>query len=439
MNIIPAYLKKTGRTLLAAALCCCVLASCDSVIYDGEGDCSVTYRVAFRYDRNMKWADAFAHEVKSVHLYAFDKNGTLVWQNAEKGEALAADNDYEKMHSLRIIVTDADGNVVEHNKHISFKSALTTEYIYECSTLPGKKKIYLIANEESVQYDDNTDSTTPDGSTPGTTTTKSLHELLDGITVGTTNFGELINGIVFEPDYTQETGIPMSSEYDIEVGEGTKTDAGTLYVVRVATKFTINIENYREKEIVVSDFTIESVADRNYLMPHLNTSNPLFNGYDTWIDWLKKVSEDSQIDPNNPTADDAGWLQEYDLPDDAKKDNTYQYNSRTATDKKITISAGTTDDSPGKSTVTGIYIPESMNLKAGESQYGEQEYKMSFTVDGKKTESKPLPNLKALFRNTHVLVTVRFGKGVEVIYGGIVYWGFYDSVTGIVEEEKENE
>lgn len=91
MNIIPAYLKKTGRVLLAAALCCCALASCDSVIYDGEGDCSVTYRVAFRYDRNMKWADAFAHEVKSVHLYAFDKDGTLVWQNAEKGEALAAE------------------------------------------------------------------------------------------------------------------------------------------------------------------------------------------------------------------------------------------------------------------------------------------------------------------------------------------------------------
>lgn len=29
--------------------------------------------------------------MKSVHLYAFDKGGTLVWQNSEKGEALAAD------------------------------------------------------------------------------------------------------------------------------------------------------------------------------------------------------------------------------------------------------------------------------------------------------------------------------------------------------------
>ena len=54
MNVLSAYLKKTGRTLLAAALLgCCTLSSCDSVIYDDEGDCSVVYRVAFRYDRNM--------------------------------------------------------------------------------------------------------------------------------------------------------------------------------------------------------------------------------------------------------------------------------------------------------------------------------------------------------------------------------------------------
>lgn len=89
MNIIPAYLRKTGCTLLAATVFCCALPSCDSVIYDDEGDCSVTYRVAFRYDCNMKWADAFANEVKSVHLYAFNKDGMLVWQNTERGEVLA--------------------------------------------------------------------------------------------------------------------------------------------------------------------------------------------------------------------------------------------------------------------------------------------------------------------------------------------------------------
>lgn len=92
MNAITAYLKNKGRMLLAAALVGCALSSCDDVIYDDEGDCTVTYRVKFRYDRNMKWADAFASEVKSVHLYAFDTDGTLVWQGSEKGEALAAED-----------------------------------------------------------------------------------------------------------------------------------------------------------------------------------------------------------------------------------------------------------------------------------------------------------------------------------------------------------
>ncbi len=57
--------------------------SCDSSVYESEGDCDVTYRLKFRYDLNLKWADAFANEVKSVHLYAFDKDGVLVWQKDE--------------------------------------------------------------------------------------------------------------------------------------------------------------------------------------------------------------------------------------------------------------------------------------------------------------------------------------------------------------------
>ena len=33
---------------------------------------------------NLKWADAFANEVTSIHLYAFDKSGVLAWQKAEQ-------------------------------------------------------------------------------------------------------------------------------------------------------------------------------------------------------------------------------------------------------------------------------------------------------------------------------------------------------------------
>lgn len=91
MNKIYAYLKNAAKIAVAAAMMCLSLQSCDGVIYDDEGDCSVRYRMKFVYDKNMKWADAFASEVKSVRLYAFDRNGRLVWQKTESGAALAAD------------------------------------------------------------------------------------------------------------------------------------------------------------------------------------------------------------------------------------------------------------------------------------------------------------------------------------------------------------
>lgn len=50
----------------------------DGLIFDGEGDCGVYYRIRFKYEYNIKFADAFANEVNSVALYIFDQNNTLV-------------------------------------------------------------------------------------------------------------------------------------------------------------------------------------------------------------------------------------------------------------------------------------------------------------------------------------------------------------------------
>ena len=91
-NKILKYLKSAGTALCLAGAALATLASCNSVIYDYEGDCSVTYRLKFRYDRNLKWADAFASEVRSVRIYAFDNDGTLVREFAESGSRLATDN-----------------------------------------------------------------------------------------------------------------------------------------------------------------------------------------------------------------------------------------------------------------------------------------------------------------------------------------------------------
>lgn len=88
---IGSYSRGCGKL---AAIIACILAlyGCDSVIYDGEGDCSVNYRVKFRYDYNMKYADAFAHEVNTVTLYLLDGDGRVAWQRTEQGDALLAED-----------------------------------------------------------------------------------------------------------------------------------------------------------------------------------------------------------------------------------------------------------------------------------------------------------------------------------------------------------
>ena len=72
---IRSYIRKTIGKLLAVIAWTPILYACDGLIYDGEGDCSVNYRVKFCYDYNMKFADAFAHEVNVVTLYLLDADG----------------------------------------------------------------------------------------------------------------------------------------------------------------------------------------------------------------------------------------------------------------------------------------------------------------------------------------------------------------------------
>lgn len=86
---IALFVKKMSVRLLGVMALGMALTACDNAIYDGEGDCSVNYRVRFRYDYNMKYADAFAHEVEAVTLYLIDGNGKVAWQRTEQGTALS--------------------------------------------------------------------------------------------------------------------------------------------------------------------------------------------------------------------------------------------------------------------------------------------------------------------------------------------------------------
>lgn len=77
-----------GKLLMGAVLM--ATATLGSCIYDDQSECP---RVTIRYTRNMKFADAAPHEVRSVKLYAYNANNQLVYTADADASALAS-SDY---------------------------------------------------------------------------------------------------------------------------------------------------------------------------------------------------------------------------------------------------------------------------------------------------------------------------------------------------------
>lgn len=64
------------------------LAGCSSLIYDDLDECPEGLRLRFVFNYNLLKADAFATQVKSVNVWAFDATGAFVWSGAASGEIL---------------------------------------------------------------------------------------------------------------------------------------------------------------------------------------------------------------------------------------------------------------------------------------------------------------------------------------------------------------
>lgn len=318
--------------------------------------------------------------------------------------------DNEKMHSVRVIVLHNDGKV-EHNRHFSLENALAEGTILLKVSPNEKKKIFLFANEKSVS---SVEGVTVEGEN------KTLTAFLNSYTEGKPGFENEVNKLYFAPDYSGGKPIPMSSMYEIDFKEG--REDYQFYLVRVATKFTVNFFNWRGEEVTVENFSIESHADKNFLMAHVNsypdTQNPETNQkYPTWIDWLKAVSDASNVDSDAAT-EEFGWLTDYRLPE--------QTTAKVYTHEGLKIGKPTVDidypdnSKPGvASDVPVFYLPESKNLKAGAT---EQEYILTIKIAGR---AEPfvckLDKLKALFRNTHLVVNITMYNSNEIVVDVIPY------------------
>lgn len=301
----------------------------------------------------------------------------------------AVDNPVEYMYTLRIVILHENGTV-EHNMYIDFGEIPQTEcYRIFKVTRNETKKIYLIANEENASTD--------------------LHEQLETLTTCNTTFASIVDNFVFIPDY--KNPIPMSSVYDVPVKAENLVER-EFYLVRAATKFAFRFTNKRKSKVSIDAIHISDIAGATYLIPHKR--EPLFMSFDDeslyWINWLKKVADESQQSPDDvELADKRGWIQAYDIPSETSH-------------QEVTVNGplevpSMTGDQPGKAVFPVFYLPESKKLKAGSATYGEQEYtlKLDMSENGKELSfTKTFPNLKALFRNTHVLVDITFTEKDEV-------------------------
>lgn len=92
MKRLISFIQNNFGKLLLTGMTIGFMASCDSVLDFNQGDCSYSYKVKFKYDYNMKYADAFHSLVSTVTLYAFDENGKLAFQNTNSGDALKDQN-----------------------------------------------------------------------------------------------------------------------------------------------------------------------------------------------------------------------------------------------------------------------------------------------------------------------------------------------------------
>lgn len=318
--------------------------------------------------------------------------------------------DNEQMHSVRVVVLHADGSV-EHNRHYSLEGAQAQKYIILKVSPNEKKQIFLFANEESVSV--------VEGVTGGEQT---LTDFFSSYTKNSKDFETAVNGLYFTPDYSDNKPIPMSSMYEIDFTEG-KVEK-TFYVVRVATKFTVNFKNWRGGEVTVENFTLASHADKNFLMAHVEDSEQnraLFNGK-SWIEWLKKVSDASSEDDDYGKTDTAGWLKDYDLPTQADKTKTYTHPEKVIVGKPTVDIDYPDNDKPGVAESAPIfYLPESKTPKADATK-GEQEYTLTVKMEGRNEPFvETLPNLKALFRNTHVIVNITLLNTMEIVVDVIPY------------------
>ena len=384
----------------------------------------------------------------------------------------------EKIGSLRIIML-SDG-FIEYNSKINFDEgsdpeaggnmAKTFSHLFQRATVPGNKRFYLIANEESVdEVLFEGAGNTPDWIEGKTSLTAFLdHYSKDKLpaegTIGYEKSGSgrefegYLNSLYFKPDYTVANNtvyLPYTAYYDgfTATSDPNHTEEMTMYLVPVATKFTFNLINFRDEEVDVKAITIGRVNSTNFLMASLadNEKTKKLDGTEYyWIDWLEKVvrgTHDAYEDGDEELSDynaSVGWIKNYFAPESSPLVNYVA----TPGEGGWKVKKTTDKDNPESISVE-FYCPES--IKTGRPSEDDPEvfedgsgkiYFVRFEIQEKSANTPTLSEwmeldaLPALFRCTHLIVDVDMYQSLVKIYCEMAPWDVW-TFKGFVKEEED--
>ena len=325
-----------------------------------------------------------------------------------------------------------------------------------------RKKIYLIANAEPAKQS-YLQLQLPDGTQLNSLSIDNNH-----LFVPDSNGSADIDDATFvspKGSYTnndipanEEMSVPMTAVHTIAIptiaelterypsinNSITYTLPGKLYVVRAVNKISFEFRNMTCSdedeqdgiELLVREWSISEINNGgSYLFGHPGDNGNLYADKETdyyynvnapWMQWLYDEAERSLSSFYTPA-----WLTDYELPSNAQSgEYTFRPGNYTGS-----ADQGSPSDSdgyllPAPATTAGTTLStEKRPVYFGESHSGNpQQYELTFTV-WQRTKQQPAWNnpytyratstadvsgsfnLKSLFRNTHVVVTVTFRTG----------------------------
>lgn len=381
-----------------------------------------------------------------------DGDKVVLQLNIRTLAASQQENPTEKIKSLRVVIigrgaTAAEPDTIECNRLLQLPEMVAKDYSYIMmwNSTRGSKDIFVIANEESV--DDNLSTL--------------LNEYAEKKPAN--GFADLVNGYSFTPQYTTDDKnniyLPYSfSREEIEPVAGA-VNTVNAWLVPVATKFIFNFTNNRPNGIKVNGISMKYANRANYLIarPGEGELKKEYNGQTlSWTDWLAEISKNSwlypEFAPNEGYNDEVGWIIDYALPNPGDS-YVYTFIRAYAEDEIFTVSGATSKEIdgvetviPGRHSTRIYYLPESVNFQrfgddgtaqpnpdgdqTGSEEPTEQAFYLTllFEETAENASTPPvfndiaIPNLKALFRNTYVVINITMSEGDIELYAEIAEW-----------------